>query len=142
MATIPYATVEDVEARIGYELDVDESRKVESFLNDFSLSLEALFLMKGKSPDDVDLRLLNLVVARRGADYALMGDLLPGQTSFTETVADRSISGSVSAGYANASSSMQLTPWELKTLGLGSRASIYSIQMVTRDELWRHDGHL
>ena len=140
MATIPYASVEDVESRLGYELDAEEAAKLEAFLNDFSLIIEATFLVQKKSPNDVDPRLLNLVVARRGASYMLMGDLLPGQTAFSETVGDRSISGSVSSGAANDAGSLGLTKWELKTLGLGSRASLYSIEMVTDREYRRHNG--
>lgn len=138
---IPYATVEDVESRLGYELDLEESNQLEAFLTDFSLIIESAYAVKGKDPASTDSRLLQLVVARRGVDYILTADLLPGQTAFSETVADRSISGSVSTSAAFAST-MSLTKEEKRILGLGRSSSIYSIQMQTREEAWRKNGNL
>lgn len=137
---IPYATVEDVEKRLGYELDLEESKQLEAFLTDFSLIIESAYATKGKDPESVDARLLQLVVARRGVDYILTADLLPGQTAFSETVADRSISGSVSTSAAFAST-MSLTKEEKRILGLGRSSAIYSIQMQTRNENRRDHGH-
>lgn len=139
MATIPYATVENVEARLGYELGLEEVDSLEAFLTDFSLIIQTAFLSRGRDIELLDSRLLTLVVARRGVDFVLSAELLPGQTAFSETVGDRSISGSVSSS-ASYASSMDLTKQELKLLGLSSRSSIYSIEMVTRDDLWRRHG--
>lgn len=140
MATIPFASIEEVEKRLGYELTADEVASVESFLDDFSLLITSAFLQKKKDIDELDPRLLTMVVARRAASYVLTADLLPGQTAFSETVGDRSISGSVS-GSASYASAMQLSPNELKLLGLGSRASIYSIEMISPDDYRRYYGH-
>lgn len=131
-----YATIADVEARLGYELTVEETEKLEAFLEDFSLIIDSAYIAKNRDPLLVDARLLKLVTARRGVDFILTSELLPGQTAFSETVADRSISGSVSSSAAFASS-MTLTKEERRILGLGRGASIYSIQMRTRDEVWR-----
>ena len=133
MLEMPFASVEDVEARLGYELDEKESAKMEITLMDISVVISNAFLDRGKDIELANPYALNAVTAKRATVAELTSDLLPGQTGYSETIADKSISGSFSASAAGtASSDYALTPEELNFLGLGKPRGIYSIEMVAK----------
>lgn len=108
-----YATVQDVEARLGFILDQDEAQKLEVFLEDFTVYLDARFEDKNIDPTKINAALIKMIVARKGATFALQGETeVPyGASSYSVTSGDTSTSiqmtGSGGSSYGNFSLTRQ-----------------------------------
>jgi hypothetical protein len=88
-----YATLGEVEARLGFTLNESEAQAVTYFLEDLSTFIDVLFEQQGITPSATQLDRAGLVVARKARDWYLgASSRQAGVTSQTETVGDTSVS--------------------------------------------------
>lgn len=111
-----YATVKDVEDRLGYSLDEAGSKSLELFLEDFSESLDFAVESAGYQPADIAASLKTALTARRGMRYAQIYDVDPTVASYSKTVGDNSTSQSNRA--YNVEDLLDLSRSDFKRLGL------------------------
>jgi hypothetical protein len=119
-----YATVSDVEARLDFPLLESEVQPLELFLSDFSEAIEVLVELAGKDISSIRPKILNMIVAQRGRNFALTADQNPGLASTSQTTADTSESQTYRG---DVSDRFSLTTNEKRLLGL-LKTTIFSIQ--------------
>jgi hypothetical protein len=127
-----YASVTDVEARLGFAVQSGEAQSLEVFLSDFSIYVDSLFAEKGITIPDSKLELLKVFIAQKGVNHYFSGDLIPGASTMTNTSGDTSSSVSFSAAVAaNIFQKFSLTSEEKRLLGL-SKAKIVTFYQDSR----------
>lgn len=127
-----YASLSDVEARLGFAVESGEAQPLEVFLSDFSIYVDSLFEEKGMTVPASKLELLKVFIAQKGVNHYFSGDLIPGASTITKTTADTNESVSFSAAMAaNIFQKFSLTNEEKRLLGL-SKAKIITFYQDSR----------
>lgn len=125
---MPYATVSDVEARLGLVFSQDESQRIGLFLSDFSIYLDTVLPMFGVTVSLVNPEVLKMIVADRGASYYFTMDLDPTVSARTEGTADTN----ESTTYRGPARKFTLDKEERQMLGM-NRRRISTIEIVRGD---------
>jgi hypothetical protein len=125
---MPYATVSDVEARLGDVFNEDVSRRIGLYLSDFSIYLDTVLPMFGITVSLVNPEVLKMIVAQRGATYYFTMDLDPTVSARSEGTADTN----ESTTYRGPARKFSLDTDEKDMLGLNKR-KISTIEIVRGD---------
>ena len=130
-----YATVQDVEARLGYTLDAAEETSLSIFLDDASDSLDLALEAMGIDPSTIQESRRTSVVASKGVAYVYQIGVDPTIASHTQA-ADTN-SESISYRSTSAEKLYELTRAELKRLGV----STFRFSSFAYDFQWGDPTH-
>lgn len=125
--TSSYATVTDVETRLGFTFDSGEAQSVTMFLQDLSLVIDSEITKAGKQPSDFNPDFLKMFVSRKGVEYYLYNSR-EGATSISESVGDTSRSASYQSGENK--NEIQLSAKDKTFLGISGNAGFVNWQLV------------
>lgn len=122
---MPYATVEDVEERLGSTLTSAEASSLEFFLADFSYFIDLELATYDKTAAGVGLEVLKMIVARRGVNFALSNSLDYGVASVSQSMEGMSTSISYASPRGGDVEDFQLTAFEKRAMGFPSAANSF-----------------
>lgn len=122
-----YIDIADVERRLGLVLNQSEAERLQAFLDDYKVFLDATLRAHKKNPEDMDAAIIKLVVAKHAVNYVLTADLTPGISSISRASGDTSESMGIRSDITDR---LILTNKDKELLGLNG-IEFFSIQMET-----------
>ena len=110
-----YATIEDVEKRLGYDITEEDQPLIQAFLDDYSLFLGTVIEGNSLTPSD---EILKTITARHAVTYIKRSEI-EGLSALTEAVGDTSRTQSFTTS-GDSSSLFWLSKGDKQLLGLGN----------------------